>query len=236
MLVVIAGGAVWYARDAGAAAADDRRSCVAPPPASRPPPALAAAPKPTPPSAPAVAVVVAPPPSLSRPAHAEKHHGARRARRRRRRRRRAAAAPPATRAGSGAAAVGPAHLTLTADVQADAYIDGQYIRATPIVDYELPPGKHTIHLEIGGARIALDPARSYRRAQARRAQRDPHGAQMTTRNTTDDPKQTRAMSEGERPLVRHAERFRLAAAGGASRSRAPARSCASAARTATRCA
>jgi DNA-binding NtrC family response regulator len=35
---------------------------------------------------------------------------------------------------------------------------------------------------------------------------------MTTRNT-DDPKQTRAMSEGELPLVRHAERFRLAVAG-----------------------
>ena len=34
---------------------------------------------------------------------------------------------------------------------------------------------------------------------------------MTTRN--DDPKQTRAMAEGERPLVRHAERFRLAGAG-----------------------
>jgi DNA-binding NtrC family response regulator len=34
---------------------------------------------------------------------------------------------------------------------------------------------------------------------------------MTTRN--DDPKQTRAMTEGERPLVRHAERFRLAGAG-----------------------
>ena len=32
---------------------------------------------------------------------------------------------------------------------------------------------------------------------------------MTTRNTHDDPKQTRAMSEDERPLVRHAERFRL---------------------------
>ncbi|MCU1283350.1 MAG: Response regulator of zinc sigma-54-dependent two-component system, partial [bacterium] len=32
-----------------------------------------------------------------------------------------------------------------------------------------------------------------------------------TRN--DDPKQTRAMSEGERPLVRHAERFRLAGGG-----------------------
>jgi len=35
---------------------------------------------------------------------------------------------------------------------------------------------------------------------------------VTTRNT-DDPKQTRAMSEDERPLVRHAERFRLAGAG-----------------------
>ncbi|HEY2745579.1 MAG TPA: sigma 54-interacting transcriptional regulator [Polyangia bacterium] len=36
---------------------------------------------------------------------------------------------------------------------------------------------------------------------------------MTTRNSHDDPKQTRAMSEGERPLVRHAERFRLTGAG-----------------------
>ena len=36
---------------------------------------------------------------------------------------------------------------------------------------------------------------------------------MTTRNTHDDPKQTRAMSEDERPLVRHAERFRLTGAG-----------------------
>ena len=36
---------------------------------------------------------------------------------------------------------------------------------------------------------------------------------MTTRN--DDPKQTRAMSDGERPLVRHAERFRLTATGAA---------------------
>jgi DNA-binding NtrC family response regulator len=36
---------------------------------------------------------------------------------------------------------------------------------------------------------------------------------VTTRNSHDDPKQTRAMSEGERPLVRHAERFRLTVAG-----------------------
>src|SRR5205823_8451477 len=63
---------------------------------------------------------------------------------------------------------------------------------------------------IGGAWVASDSARSYGRPQAGRAQRDPDGAQVT-RN--DDPKQTRAMSEGERPLVRHAERFRLAGDG-----------------------
>src|SRR6185312_3757741 len=61
------------------------------------------------------------------------------------------------------------------------------------------------------ARVAPDPARSYRRPQTGRAQRGPDGAQVTTRN--DDPRQTRAMSEGERPLVRHAERFRLTVAG-----------------------
>jgi hypothetical protein len=50
-----------------------------------------------------------------------------------------------------------AHLTLTADVQADAYIDGQYIRATPIVDYALSPGKHTIHLESAAPGLRLIP-------------------------------------------------------------------------------
>ncbi|MGZ3426371.1 MAG: hypothetical protein ACXVCV_06965, partial [Polyangia bacterium] len=52
---------------------------------------------------------------------------------------------------------GPAHLTVTADVAADAYIDGQFIRATPIVDHELPPGKHTIHLESAAPGLRLIP-------------------------------------------------------------------------------
>jgi hypothetical protein len=42
-------------------------------------------------------------------------------------------------------------------VQADAYIDGQYIRATPIVDYALPAGKHTIHLESAAPGLRLIP-------------------------------------------------------------------------------
>ena len=72
-----------------------------------------------------------------------------------------------------------AHLTLTADVQADAYIDGQYIRATPIVDYEIAARPAHDPPRVGGARVAPDPARSYRRAQAGRAQGNPDGAQVT---------------------------------------------------------
>jgi hypothetical protein len=52
---------------------------------------------------------------------------------------------------------GPAHLTVTCDVQADAYIDGQYIRPTPIVDYELPPGRHVVRLESAAPGLRLIP-------------------------------------------------------------------------------
>jgi hypothetical protein len=40
-----------------------------------------------------------------------------------------------------------AHLTITADVAADAFIDGSYVRPTPIVDLELPPGRHVVRVE-----------------------------------------------------------------------------------------
>jgi hypothetical protein len=46
---------------------------------------------------------------------------------------------------------------VTADVAADAYIDGQYIRPTPIVDHELPAGRHTIHLESAAPGLRLIP-------------------------------------------------------------------------------
>jgi hypothetical protein len=76
----------------------------------------------------------------------------------------AIASPPPTPVAAASPAPTPppgppakAHLTLTADVTADAYIDGQYIRATPIVDYELPPGRHTIHLESAAPGLRLIP-------------------------------------------------------------------------------
>jgi len=167
VLVAAAVGAVWYATRpapkaivAAAPIANPTAKPIARPVAA---PVVVA---PPPVAAPAVAapvVVAAPPPSLSRPTRAEKHHA----------RATHAAAPLATHAATPVAVAppaatatptpapppptGPAHLTLTADVQADAYIDGQYIRATPIVDYTLPPGKHTIHLESAAPGLRLIP-------------------------------------------------------------------------------
>jgi serine/threonine protein kinase len=124
-----------------------------PPVAVMVPPPVAATTPPPPVAAPSPAMVAPPSPSLSRPA--EKHHA------------RAVKAPPViappTQPTSTpaptipAAPKGPAHLTVTADVVADAYIDGQYIRATPIVDYELAPGRHTIHLESAAPGLRLIP-------------------------------------------------------------------------------
>ena len=70
--------------------------------------------------------------------HHGRTHGARAARRRCRRAPRHGRADHAARA----AAAGSARRRTSRSPptsQADAYIDGQYIRATPIVDYELPP-------------------------------------------------------------------------------------------------
>jgi serine/threonine-protein kinase len=129
---------------------------------------IAAAPAPTPAPAPVQPPPVLPPPPVApiittvlpapRPSP-PKHHA-----------RTHSAAPAATPVAVAAPAPTPspappppagppprAHLTLTADVPSDAYIDGQYIRATPIVDYELPPGRHTIHLESAAPGLRLIP-------------------------------------------------------------------------------
>jgi len=152
VLVAAAAGAVWYAMRTPEPAA----AVVPPPVVAAPKPAAAMAASPPPVVAAQPIVVAAPPATLSRPTKADKHHA----------RHGVAAAPVAAPTTAPAAASpapappapsGPAHLTLTADVQADAYIDGQYIRATPIVDYELPPGKHTIHLESAAPGLRLIP-------------------------------------------------------------------------------
>ena len=155
-LVGAATGAVWYATRPPPA---KPVAAVTPPPVVAAP--VVAAPPPSQPPAPAPAVVEAPPPSLSRTRH-DKHHA---------RATHAAATPAPAAATTTTTATatqpspapsppppsGPAHLTLTADVQADAYIDGQYIRPTPIVDYALPPGKHVIHLESAAPGLRLIP-------------------------------------------------------------------------------
>ncbi len=149
-LVASVGGAAWYfARPAPISA-----PAPAPPPAPATPPPL--------PVAPIVTTVLptpAPPPSKPDKHHARPHAVV------------AIAAPAPTPVAVAVAVPTPApavvtpppappakaHLTLTADVPADAYIDGQYIRATPIVDYELPPGRHTIHLESAAPGLRLIP-------------------------------------------------------------------------------
>ena len=121
--------------------------------------AASAPPAVAPPSVAPAVVVAAPPPARGKPDKRHGHaHGA-------------AVAVAASPAAATAAVAGPAvtepepppgpparaHLTLTADVRADAYIDGQYIRATPIVDYEIAPGRHTIHLESAAPGLRLIP-------------------------------------------------------------------------------
>jgi hypothetical protein len=40
-----------------------------------------------------------------------------------------------------------ARLTITADVAADAFVDGSYVRPTPVVALELPPGRHVVRVQ-----------------------------------------------------------------------------------------
>ncbi|HXU69596.1 MAG TPA: protein kinase [Polyangia bacterium] len=171
-LAVVAAGAVLYISRAPAAAAPVATASV---PIAVPAP-VPAHPQPVPPThpsplSPAISVVVEPPPpSASRNGHHDHHARGHNAV--------AVAAPPPAAHPATAAATPPpapapapapaspspppgppakAHLTVTADVQSDAYIDGQYIRATPIVDYELAAGRHTIHLESAAPGLRLIP-------------------------------------------------------------------------------
>jgi hypothetical protein len=50
-----------------------------------------------------------------------------------------------------------AHLTITSDVAADAFVDGNYLRATPIVDLQLPPGRHVVRVESTAPGLRLIP-------------------------------------------------------------------------------
>jgi hypothetical protein len=96
-------------------------------------PVAAAAPAVTAPPA-TTPVAVAPPPSLplgdKRP---DKH--------------RARTAAPARQA----------HLTITSDVKADAFVDGRFVRGTPIVDLELSPGRHTVRVVSAAPGLRLIP-------------------------------------------------------------------------------
>ncbi|MDB4967685.1 MAG: serine/threonine protein kinase [Myxococcales bacterium] len=56
-----------------------------------------------------------------------------------------------------AAAARPAHLTVTSDVKADVFVDGSFVRATPIVDLEIAPGRHTVRVESAAAGLRLIP-------------------------------------------------------------------------------
>ena len=155
VLLLLAAGTLYFATRP---TAPPPAVAIAPPPVVVPPPLVVAPPVAASPS-PAPTVVAAPPPSLARPPKSEKHHA------------RAAtvvATPAATQGATPATTAappppkpapptGPAHLTITADVKADAYIDGQYIQPTPIVDYELPAGRHTVHLESAAPGLRLIP-------------------------------------------------------------------------------
>jgi hypothetical protein len=167
VLVAAAGGAVWYATKTAAA----RREPVVRAATATAARVVAPAVVDAPPVVAGPTVVAAPPASLARTraAKGEKHHA--------RTSSHGAAGSSATTttttsattstsasasasangSGSGPPPSGRAHLTVTADVQADAYIDGQYVRATPIVDYELAAGRHTVHLESAAPGLRLIP-------------------------------------------------------------------------------
>ena len=163
--ILLGSGAVFYFHRSPSAPASPAAAFVAPPPTA---PVQAPVPVPVPvpvpagrPPSPAVTVAVAVTPT-------SKHHGHAKPTA-------PAVAPPsvAVTAADPPAATTPgpttpspppppappakSHLTLTSDVQADVYIDGAYIRATPIVDHELPPGRHTIHLESAAPGLRLIP-------------------------------------------------------------------------------
>jgi hypothetical protein len=127
----VAGG-VWFAmRKPEAAAAQIEPTAIAPAAAASP---AVSAPPATTTAAGTTTAAVAPPPSMplgdKRP---DKH--------------RARSAAPAR----------PAHLTITSDVKADAFVDGRFVRGTPIVDLELSPGRHTVRVVSAAPGLRLIP-------------------------------------------------------------------------------
>jgi len=68
-------------------------------------------------------------------------------------------APPSHHRTRGTAAAhgSEAHLTITADGDAEAYVDGALVRATPIVDLSLPPGRHVVRVESTAPGLRLIP-------------------------------------------------------------------------------
>jgi serine/threonine-protein kinase len=50
-----------------------------------------------------------------------------------------------------------AHLSITSDVDANAFIDGQFVQATPLVDYALAPGRHVVRVESTAPGLRLIP-------------------------------------------------------------------------------
>ena len=50
-----------------------------------------------------------------------------------------------------------ARLSVESDVAADAFVDGKYLRPTPIVDYELSPGRHRVRVESSAPGLRLIP-------------------------------------------------------------------------------
>jgi serine/threonine-protein kinase len=88
---------------------------AAAPPAVSPPVAVAVAAVPSPVPPPAAGRLVAPPSPKS-----ERHHA------------------------RGGARASDAHLTILTDVAAEAFVDGQFVSSTPIVDLTLAPGRHVV--------------------------------------------------------------------------------------------
>jgi eukaryotic-like serine/threonine-protein kinase len=50
-----------------------------------------------------------------------------------------------------------AHLTITSDVAANAFVDGEFVRATPIVDLAVAPGHHVVRVESTAPGLRLIP-------------------------------------------------------------------------------
>jgi hypothetical protein len=72
---------------------------------------------------------------------------------------RVVAAPPRDhrRAHAASPRVADAHLTITSDVAAEAFVDGELVRATPIVDLAVAPGRHVVRVESTAAGLRLIP-------------------------------------------------------------------------------